>query len=103
MNDKLDITLRIADTSMSLKINRSEEELLRKVAKEVNTVYDAYRSRFASSSPQEVLAKVTLLFARGYVSAMEQNQRIDDELSLFESELDRLLLDNSISEENSHS
>lgn len=103
MNDKLDITLRIADTSMSLKINRSEEELLRKVAKEVNTVYDAYRSRFASSSPQEVLAKVTLLFARGYVSAMEQNQRIDDELSLFESELDRLLLNNSISEENSHS
>lgn len=93
MNDKLDITLRIADTAMSLKINRSEEELLRRVAKEVNTVFDAYRSRFPKSSPQEVLAKVTLLFAKGYVNAMDQNQHIDESLALFEDELDKLLLE----------
>ena len=50
MTDKLKINLRIADISMSLLINRDEEERLREVAKEVNHVYDAYTRRFPNSS-----------------------------------------------------
>lgn len=92
MKDKLDINLRIADVALSLTINRDEEELLREVAKEVNHVYKAYRERFAGSSPQEVLAKVTLLFARGYLTLTSQAKQLDELLERFDNDLDDLLL-----------
>ena len=63
MKDKLDITLRVANTKLALTINPSEEPLLRAVADEVNHVYAAYEERFTENTPQEVLAKVTVLFA----------------------------------------
>ena len=91
MNDKLDITLRIGDVPLSLTIDRSEEEQLRRVAKEVNHAYNAYRTRFRGSSNQEILAKVTLLFARGFNSRTEQIEELDATLDTFESNLDRLL------------
>lgn len=92
MKDKLDINLRIADVALSLTINRDEEQLLREVAKEVNHVYKAYRERFGSSSPQEVLAKVTLLFAKGYLTLTSQAKQLDELLVRFDSDLDELLL-----------
>lgn len=91
MNDKLNINLRIAGVAMSLSINREEEQLLRQVAKEVNHAYEAYASRFPESSDKEVLAKVTLLFAKGYLSQVAQSKELDEELSRFESDLDTLL------------
>ncbi len=91
MNDKLKINLRIADVAMSLVINRDEEQLLRDVAKEVNHVYAAYSERFPKSSTREVMAKVTLLFAKGYISMAEQSKEIDNALERFEADLDNLL------------
>lgn len=92
MNDKLNINLRIADVALSLVINRDEEERLREVAKEVNHVYDAYTRRFPNSSPREVLAKVTLLFAKGYITMAEESKEIDAMLGRFEADIDRLLI-----------
>lgn len=91
MNDKLNINLRIAGVNMSLAINRNEEQLLRQVAREVNHAYDAYKNRFAGSTPMEVLAKVTLLFAQGYISLSQQTKAVDAELEEFESELQKLI------------
>lgn len=93
MTDKLNINLRIAGVVLSLTINRDEEERLREVAKEVNHVYDTYRARFANSSALEVLAKVTLLFAQGYLGLAAQNKEIEATLASFEHDLDSLIAD----------
>ncbi len=93
MTDKLKINLRIADISMSLLINRDEEERLREVAKEVNHVYDAHTRRFPNSSSREMLAKVTLLFAKGYISMVAEQKELDELLGSFEADIDSLLED----------
>lgn len=91
MRDKLDINLRIADTKLSLTISPTDEEFLRDVAAEVNKVYKKYSERFPGSSSQEVLAKVTLLFARGYLSMSEQTSALERELDELDERLDTLL------------
>lgn len=91
MNDKLNINLRIAGVAIPLSINRDEEQQLREVGKEVNHVFETYRKRFAGSSDKEVLAKVTLLFAKGYLGQVAATKELDEELDRFESELDSLL------------
>ncbi len=93
MNDKLDINLRVADTALSLSINRDEEELLRKAAKEINYVWNAWRdeARFSRKTPHEVLAMVTLLFAKGYLSRQTEVAHLDEILASFEDTLDQML------------
>lgn len=91
MKDKLDITLRIGEEILTLNINRDEEATLRSAAKEINHAYDEYKKRFGNSSPQEVLAKVTLLFAKGYISTATKAKEIDRVLNDFDATLDRLL------------
>lgn len=93
MNDKLNINLRLAGTTLSLAINRDEEQLLREVAKEVNHAYETFRNRFPDSSDEVLLAKVTLLFAKGYLSQLAASKELDAELDRFENELDSLLTD----------
>ena len=95
MKDKLDITLRIADSKLALTIVPEEEPLLRAVAKEVNHAYEAYRIRFTDNTPQEILAKVTLLFAKGYLNLAEQARQTDELLGRFEADLDKILIGES--------
>lgn len=95
MKDKLDITLRVADTKLELTINPKEELLLRNVANEVNRVYAEYSKRFTDSTPQEVLAKVTVLFAKGYLNLAEQTRQTDEFLGQFEADLDKMLIGES--------
>jgi len=91
MNDKLDINLRIGTMTMGITVNRDEEQFLRDVAKKVNHVYKAYAQRFPQSSEAEVLAKVTLLFAKGYLTMTSQVEELDNFLDTFDNQLDRLL------------
>ena len=91
MKDKLDINLRIGSVNLNLTIRPEEEQLLREAAREVNHAYEEYLKRYAGSSPQEVLAKVTLLFARGYLTTAQQVKSLKPMLDDFEAELDRLL------------
>ncbi len=91
MTDKLNINLRIAGVVLPLSIHPDEEAHLREVAKEVNHVYKAYSTRFPGSSDKEVLAKVTLLFAKGYISQVNAAKELDAELDKFEDRLDSLL------------
>lgn len=49
MNDKIKINLQIADESFTMTINRDEEELFRKAAKQVNDRMNVYRSMYKPS------------------------------------------------------
>ncbi|MBP3288661.1 MAG: cell division protein ZapA [Muribaculaceae bacterium] len=91
MKDKLDITLKIADVELSLNIDRNEEELLREVAKQVNHAYEKYRQWFSDSPSEEILAKVTLLFAKGFLQLKQQLTELDSLLEDFDSEFSALL------------
>lgn len=93
MKDKFDINLRVADTSLSLNIKYEEEELLRRAAKEVNHAWTVWRrdERFSRKTPHEVLAMVTLLFARSYLNLESKTEELDDILNGLEVDLDRFL------------
>jgi len=91
MKDKLDITLKIAGVELSLNIDRSEEELLRQVTKQVNHAYKKYSEIFADQSSDEVLAMVTLLFAKGFIQLKTQLNNLDGTLERFDNKLSNLL------------
>lgn len=91
MKDKLDITLRIGNVRLSLTIRPEEEVLLREAAKEINHAYESYVRRFAGSETDEIMAKVTLLFAKGYLRLSSQARQTEALLDSFESDIDRLL------------
>lgn len=91
MKDKLDITLRIGSVKLSLTIKPEEEAVLREVAKEVNHACESFRQRFPGSPENEIMAKVTVLFARGFLTLSAQARQAEEMLAVFENDLDRLL------------
>lgn len=91
MKNKLDITLRIGSVKFNLTIKPEEEAVLREVARQVNHAYESFKQRFPGSAENEVMAKVTVLFARGFVTLSGETERTEALLGEFESDLDRLL------------
>ncbi|MDE7412129.1 MAG: cell division protein ZapA [Paramuribaculum sp.] len=91
MKDKLDINIRIKDITLPVTVSPREEPLLREVAKEVNRVFEEYAKRSPECSDIEILAQVTLLFAKGFVTKSHEIAQMDEFLEGFDSDLDRLL------------
>ncbi len=91
MKQKIDITLRIADRALSMKISPEDEADLRQAASEVNNTWQTWRQRFEGRDNQEILAMVTLLFAKAYVSLREENSRLESVLEDFDNNLDAVL------------
>lgn len=58
MNDKIKINLRIADQNYPLTINREDEEVVRKAAKQVNDNLNKYRTHFPTLESEKILAMV---------------------------------------------
>ncbi len=63
MDDKLSITLNIAERVYPLKVARDEEEKFRKAAKLINEKLAVYRRHFTSKDAQDLLAMVSLHLA----------------------------------------
>ncbi|NDV56941.1 cell division protein ZapA [Bacteroides sp. 519] len=72
-NDKIKINLRIADQYYPLWINRSEEELARKAAKQVETMLNQYQERFPSVDTGRLSIMVAYEFARRYFGLEDRN------------------------------
>lgn len=93
MNDKLRVTIKIADVEpIHFEIDRDEEIVYRKAEYHVNKLWNEWRQAQKSKSSQDVLARVALAFAELYYRKSDQlegqAQMIDD----FEHRLDDLLL-----------
>ncbi|MCD8166449.1 MAG: cell division protein ZapA [Bacteroides sp.] len=58
MNDKIKINLNIADSNYPLRIDRQEEEVVRKAATKVNERLNAYRSHYPQLESERILAMV---------------------------------------------
>lgn len=92
MKDRIDITLRIADVALSLKVKPEDEQQLREAAKDINDAWSLWRAKFADNSPTEVLAMVTLLFAKSYLALKAQSVRAEEMLAKLEDTIDSLLV-----------
>ncbi|WP_321518530.1 cell division protein ZapA [uncultured Bacteroides sp.] len=81
MNDKIKINLQMADESFTMTINRDEEELYRKAAKQVNDRMNVYRSKYKPSGvpgakvygQKDFLAMVAFDFACNNLKLEEKN------------------------------
>lgn len=62
MEDKLSIRVNVADRYYPLKIERSDEEKIRRAAKMINERIAQYQQRYADKDVQDFLAMAALQF-----------------------------------------
>jgi cell division protein ZapA (FtsZ GTPase activity inhibitor) len=62
MDDKLSININIADRLYPLRIDRKDEENIRKAAKIINDKVAQYKQKYVSKDLQDCLAMATLQF-----------------------------------------
>lgn len=72
MEEKLNITLKIADYTLSLKLNIEEEELYRRSAKLAQEIYEKYNNTFADK-PKDYLLLLSLLdLSKNHIELVDQ-------------------------------
>ncbi|MEA2106182.1 MAG: cell division protein ZapA [Bacteroidales bacterium] len=91
MDEKLSIRVNVADRYYPLKIDRSDEEKIRKAAKLINEKVLQYKQRYSDKDVQDFLAMAALQ----YVIQVIENDNTADTSSVFEEiqELDNQLDD----------
>lgn len=93
-NDKINITIRIADVKpIPLCISPEDEPQYRETEKLVNTLWNKWMRRFReTSSSEEVMARVAFQFARLYAQAYRNNIATNEFLTDFEKQLDEIVI-----------
>jgi cell division protein ZapA (FtsZ GTPase activity inhibitor) len=92
--EELTISVAIADRPYRLTIKRSEEELIRKAASEINKNIKYYSDNFAYNDRQDLLAMVTL--EKTTNALINKNDSIETDRSIMStlSEIDKMLSEN---------
>ena len=94
MDDKLSINISLADRTYPLKIDRAEEEKIRKAASLINQKLAQYKLRYRGKDSQDLLAMVVLQYATTNIEQEKKlsysplNQSIKDINSELETYLD---------------
>jgi cell division protein ZapA (FtsZ GTPase activity inhibitor) len=93
MDDKLSININIADRLYPLRIERKEEEGIRKAAKIINEKVFQYKQKYSSKDLQDCLAMATLQFV---IQKFDTEKRIEvsplvDELEAMNDFLSEIL------------
>lgn len=92
MSDKLiNINLVIADRPYPLKIRPSEEEKVRKAAKDINAKVTDFQNQYAAKDKQDYLAMACLMYAVEVLGYKNKTTLEDSSLARQLEELDRLL------------
>ncbi len=74
MDDKLTIRVNIVDRYYPLKIDRKDEEKIRKAAKKINDTVIQYQKLYGNKDGQDFLAMVALQFVTRLVEAEEHHE-----------------------------
>ena len=85
MDDKLSINVNIAERMYPLRVDRKDEESIRKAAKIINDKLIQYKQKYASKEVQDCLAMASLQFV---IQKFDTEQRND--LSGMVEELERM-------------
>jgi cell division protein ZapA len=92
MDEKLSIRVNVADRYYPLKIDRSDEEKIRKAAKMINEKVLQYKQRYSDKDVQDFLAMAALQYViqviendstAGTSSVLEEIQELDNQLNDF--------------------
>ena len=92
MDDKLSININIADRLYPLRVDRKEEEDIRKAAKIINEKVVQYKQKYTGKDVQDCLAMATLQFVIQksdsekqieYSPVLEELERMNDFLAEF--------------------
>ena len=91
MDDHLIINLRVADMKYPLRIKRSEEEMYRKAADEIDYKLGQYKNYFAGDSSQALrnVDYMAMTAIQSVAEKVEQEMRAD----LFEARIEELTLE----------
>lgn len=104
VNDKFQITIRVADIpEFTLTIRRSEEEFYRAAVKEVNQLWSKWKSSKVNADTNRILAVIALKFAKQFYETLtklqvdQAQQQVTSEevkkvLEDFEKDMDKILL-----------
>ncbi len=77
MDDKLSIRVNVADRFYPLKIERKDEEKIRKAAKLINDKVQAYKQHYADKDTQDFLAMAALQFVIKVLETEQAEQNIN--------------------------
>ncbi len=93
MKDKLTITINIAEKRFPLKIERKEEEKIRKAAKMINDTLAQYKQKYREKDTNDYLSMVVLQFATKYVELDQSsnNNKIEQEIENITKNLDEYI------------
>ena len=93
--DKLSITLNIANRVYPMKINRDDEEKIRKSVKKIEERIKFYEKNYAINDKQDLLAmcliEVATKFESGSDNSSKDNQDIILKLANIESSLSEII------------
>jgi Cell division protein ZapA. len=75
MEDKLSIRVNVADRYYPLKIERSDEEKIRRAAKLINDRIAQYQQRYADKDMQDFMAMAALQFV---IKMLDTENKLED-------------------------
>ncbi|MEZ4999527.1 MAG: cell division protein ZapA [Bacteroidales bacterium] len=97
MDDKLSIRVNVADRYYPLKVNREDEEEIRKAARIINEKVLQYKQKYVDKDPQDFLAMAALQFVNQLLELQKNSGNEDIKGSLKElNELIGSVLENEI-------
>lgn len=93
MDEKLSIRVNVADRFYPLKIDRKQEEVIRKAAKMINEKVLQYKQRYKDKDTQDFLAMASLQYV---IKVIEAENKTDvspvlEEIKVMEQELREFL------------
>lgn len=93
MDDKLSIRVNIAERYYPLKIDRNDEESIRKAAKMINEKILQYKQRYKDKDTQDFLAMAALQYVIRVLEFEEQNnlEPVLEEIDQLNQEIERLI------------
>ena len=89
MDDKLSIRVNVADRYYPLKVNREDEEVIRRAARIINEKVLQYKQKYTDKDTQDFLAMASLQFVNQLISL--QQERSGEEVSEKLSELNMMI------------
>ena len=75
MDDKLSININIADRLYPLRVDRKDEESIRRAAKIINEKVVQYKQKYAEKDIQDCMAMATLQFV---IQKFDTEKRLDN-------------------------
>ena len=91
--DEMAITVTIADRPYHLRIDRNNEEIIRKASKSINALINDYSLKYAYQDKQDLLAMVALSYTTNALNNEAQIESIDKSLISKLIIIDKVLAD----------